>query len=59
MYQDSIQYFAALARRKADYLKDNPLGFFVAAMMAGAYVGIGIILIFSLGAVVPGAAAVS
>lgn len=57
MYQESIQHFATLARRKSDYLKENPLGFFVAAMMAGAYVGVGIILIFTLGQAVPPPAA--
>jgi nitrite transporter len=41
--------FAALARTKADGLRANPVGFLIAAMMAGAYVGIGILLIFSVG----------
>ena len=30
-------------------LRNNPLGFLIAAMMAGAYVGVGILLIFSVG----------
>lgn len=41
--------FAVLARAKVTALRDNPLGFAIAAMMAGAYVGIGILLIFSVG----------
>lgn len=41
--------FAVLARSKAELLRNNALGFFLAAMMAGAYVGIGILLIFSVG----------
>lgn len=41
--------FARLARQKADALDSNPLGFWVASMMAGAYVGMGILLIFSVG----------
>ena len=41
--------FAVLARSKTDSLRQNPIGFLIAAMMAGAYVGIGIILIFSVG----------
>jgi len=41
--------FAMLARTKTESLRDNPLGFFIASMMAGAYVGVGILLIFSVG----------
>ncbi len=41
--------FARLSRTKTQALRDNPLGFGIAAMMAGAYVGVGIILIFSVG----------
>lgn len=48
-YHETIEKLAALARAKADALKANPLGFLVAAALAGAYVGIGILLIFSLG----------
>lgn len=46
---DTVLRFAALARAKADDLSGNPLGFWVSAMMAGAYVGMGILLIFSVG----------
>jgi len=49
MYQKSIDYFANFARDKVKALKRNPGGFFVGSMMAGAYVGFGIILIFVLG----------
>lgn len=49
MYQDTIDRFAALARAKADLLRDSPLAFAVGSLMAGAYVGVGIILIFSVG----------
>ena len=48
-YEQSIDAFAARAAGEVSMLRDNPLGFFVAAMMAGAYVGIGILLIFSVG----------
>lgn len=40
---------ALLAVRKFQFLKSNPLGFAISTMMAGAYVGIGIILILTLG----------
>lgn len=41
--------FAALARVKVVSLRENPAGFCIGSMMAGAYVGIGILLIFSVG----------
>ena len=46
---DTITDFGALAEEKTAFLSRNPLGFWVAAMMAGAYVGMGILLIFSVG----------
>jgi nitrite transporter len=46
MYQETVDHFAALAAKKATYLSRSPLGFWISSMMAGAYVGIGIILIF-------------
>jgi nitrite transporter NirC len=53
MYQPSILHFAELAREKADGAHRSPLGFFVGAMLAGAYIGITMILALSLGAGVP------
>lgn len=47
--ESTIHELAALAREKARLLDDNPGGFWVASMMAGAYVGMGILLIFSVG----------
>jgi nitrite transporter len=49
MYLETVDNFAVLARQKSDFLKRSPLGFWISAMMAGAYVGLGIILIFSVG----------
>ncbi len=46
---DSIDYFANLAAGKVETLKRNRGGFFIGSMMAGVYVGFGIILIFTLG----------
>jgi len=48
-YAESIASFSALSVAKRDFLSRNPAGFLVAAMMAGAYVGMGILLIFSVG----------
>ena len=47
--EDSVLGFGRLAEGKKTFLARNPFGFFVASMMAGAYVGIGILLIFSVG----------
>lgn len=49
MYAKSIDTLAELAARRAAVAKSNPLSFLVTSMMAGAYIGIGIILIFGLG----------
>ncbi len=49
MYTDTIDYLANLAAHRVALLKRNPLGFFIGSMMAGAYVGFGIILIFVVG----------
>ena len=47
--EDSITSFAKLSVEKTRFLARNPLGFWVASMMAGAYVGMGILLIFAVG----------
>lgn len=50
MYLETLDNFAAVAEKKAAVIRKHPLPFLVSAMMAGAYVGLGIILIFSVGA---------
>ncbi len=47
--QDITHEFADIAVKKIGYAKRNPLGFFILTMMAGAYVGVGIVLILTLG----------
>ena len=58
MYLETVDKFADLAAKKVKYQKKSPGAFFVGAMMAGAYVGLAIILIFTLGTrrmqIVPG-----
>jgi len=49
MYIETVDKFADLAAKKVKYQKKSPAAFFVGAMMAGAYVGLAIILIFTLG----------
>lgn len=53
MYADTIEAFCRIADKKLAALRRAPAGFFVASMLAGAYVGLGIILIFTLGSQVP------
>jgi len=55
MYSETIDYFSEIAIQKTRVLKHSPLAFLVGAMMAGAYVGLGIILIFSVAGQVPAA----
>jgi nitrite transporter len=50
MFLDTVDQFAAVASVKAEFLRRSPLGFWISSMMAGAYVGLGIILIFCVGA---------
>jgi nitrite transporter NirC len=52
MYQETLDQFADTAQKKLKALAANPLGFFIACAMAGAYVGLGIIAIFSIGQVI-------
>lgn len=49
MYTDTINKCATNAARIVRFAKSNPLGFWLSSAMAGAYVGLGIILIFTLG----------
>jgi len=49
MYLETVDNFAGIAAKKASYARQTPLAFWISAMMAGAYVGLGIILIFSVG----------
>jgi nitrite transporter NirC len=46
---DTIASFSNLSVAKKRFLASNPIGFFIASVMAGAYVGMGILLIFSVG----------
>lgn len=49
MFIETVDQFAGTAAAKAAYLRRSPGGFFISSMLAGAYVGLGIILIFSIG----------
>jgi nitrite transporter NirC len=49
VFLETVDQFAKTAVAKAAYLRRSPGGFFISSMLAGAYVGLGIILIFSVG----------
>jgi nitrite transporter len=49
MFAKTLDHFAQVASSKATFAREKPTAFFISSMMAGAYVGIGIILIFTLG----------
>ena len=55
MFQDECTAAANGAKNKTALLQNNPLGYFIASMLAGMYVGFGILLIFSIGGMLPGA----
>lgn len=49
MFTASVNNLAEFAAKRAAVAKNSPLPFLVSSMMAGAYIGLGIILIFGLG----------
>ena len=49
MYTETINKCAANAARINRFERSDKLGFWLSSAMAGAYVGLGIILIFTLG----------
>jgi nitrite transporter NirC len=49
MFIETVDQFAKTAVAKSAYLKRSPVGFTISSMMAGCYVGLGIILIFCVG----------
>lgn len=50
MYLESVKIISQAARLKIEYLKRSLLSYMVASILAGTYIGIGIVLIFSVGA---------
>lgn len=49
MFSEEFNNVAKAGKAKVGLLKTNPLGYMVASMLAGIYVGLGIILIFTIG----------
>ena len=49
MYDEEYSASAAGAAAKVRLLKHNPLGYFLMSALAGAYIGFGILLSFTVG----------
>ncbi|ASW43183.1 formate/nitrite transporter family protein [Clostridium isatidis] len=49
MFNEEIMKVALGAKSKVELLKSNKIGYFISSMLAGIYVGIGIMLIFTIG----------
>lgn len=54
MFENEFEAVSNAAVSKVNYLKRNPIGFFVLSCLAGMYVGFGILLIFSIGGMLTG-----
>ncbi len=50
MYDETVTKISDAAKSKVTHFKASPFRYLVASLLAGAYVGFGIILIFSIGA---------
>ncbi len=57
MFSEEVGAVANAARSKSALLKKNPLGYFISAMLAGVYVGFGVLLAFTAGGSLGGAPA--
>lgn len=54
MYSESVNNGADVAKNKIKYLNRSPMAYLTASFLAGAYVAIGIVLIFCVGAPLAG-----
>lgn len=50
MYMEDLKRMAEVSRKKTEYFLNAPGGYFLLSAMAGIYLGLGICLIFSVGA---------
>ncbi len=54
MFKEEYQTLINASKKKLEVLKNNPVGYFTLSMLAGAYVGLGILLIFTIGGLLTG-----
>lgn len=55
MYKEEVEKFGNIAKKKIDYMSQNPFGLLILSMLAGMFVGFGIILINTIGGSLKGA----
>ena len=58
MYLESVNIISKAAKLKIEYLKRSMLSYITSSVLAGTYIGIGIALIFSVGAPLAGAGSI-
>ena len=51
MFKEEVKAVANAGKSKASLLKENKLGYMISAILAGLYIGFGIMLIFSIGGI--------
>lgn len=56
MFNEEFESIACSAAKKRDLLRKNPMGYFLLSMLAGIFVGFGVLLAFSIGGQLSGAA---
>ena len=55
MYSDSVINMGEVAKKKYAFFEQSAIGYLIASILAGVYVGFGIVLIFAIGAPIAGA----
>ncbi len=55
MYREEIIAIGNAAKAKIEFLKKSPLGYLLASVLAGMFIGFGILLIFTVGGLLAGA----
>lgn len=54
MYLESVNIISKAAKVKIEYLKRSILSYMTSSVLAGTYIGIGIVLAFSVGGTIGG-----
>lgn len=54
MFFEEVSAVMKSAKSKLEFLKNNPLGYFLASILAGVFVGLGILLIYTIGGLLNG-----
>ncbi|MCD2492087.1 formate/nitrite transporter family protein [Lacrimispora sp. NSJ-141] len=57
MFKDEFQAVANAGKNKLNFMKNNPLGYFISAMVAGMFIGLGGLISFTMGGIMTAAGA--